>query len=183
MDQLMLIIIILIGLIILSTCIMWLRRVSLATKERYQQHLPAVRIINLSTLKADDTITFTPELENTGPGVAYDFLLQLSGWDGNFSVKAFHPKGPRYQTHSVPIVLGPNAPIRTKLLSRCYLRLAYRDCWEQRYECWYPVSQALNPDSRLYTIHINLNQPELTEPHPSVTTMRKLLRRIPSHPY
>lgn len=177
----MLIVIALIGLIILSTCIVWLRRFSLTTKERYQQHLPAVRITNLSTLKTEDTITFTPELENMGPGVAYDFLLQLSGWDGNFSVKAFYPKGSRYQKHSIPIVLGPNAPIRTKLLSRCYLRLAYRDCWEQRYECWYPVSQTSNVNSRLYSIHINLSQPEFTEPHPSVRTMWKLLRRIPDH--
>ncbi len=168
-------------IVIIGTGVAWLRRISRTTKERYQQHVPAVRITNLSTLKAEDTITFTPELENTGPGVAYDFLLQLSGWDGTFSVKAFHPQGPRYQTHSVPIVLGPNAPIRTKLLSRCYLRLAYRDCWEQRYECWYPVSQISNVSSRLYTIHINLSEPEFTEPHPSVSTMWKLLRKSPTY--
>ncbi|MBX3328141.1 MAG: hypothetical protein KF682_19805 [Nitrospira sp.] len=181
MDHLMLIISVITLIIIASTCVAWIRRFSRTTKERYHQHLPAVRITNLSTLKAEDTITFTPELENTGPGVAYDFLLQLSGWDGNFSVKAFHPKGPDYQKHSVPIVLGPNAPIRTKLLSRCYLRLAYRDRWAQRYECWYPVSQVPNVDSRLYGIQINLTQPEFTEPHPSVNTMWKLLRKIPAH--
>jgi len=168
-------------LVMVSTGIMWLRRFSRTIKERYHQHLPAIRIINLSTLKAENTITFTPELENTGLGVAYDFLLQLSGWDGNFSVKAFHPKGPRHQTHSIPIVLGPNAPIRTKSLSRCYLRLVYRDCWEQRYECWYPVSQVSNVDSHLYTIHIDLSQPECIEPHPSVSTMWKLLRSSSAH--
>lgn len=177
----MLIVLTVISLIILSTGILWLRRFSSTTKERYQQHLPAVRIVNLSTLKAGDTITFTPELENTGPGVAHDFLLQLSGWDGTYSVKAFHPKGPRHQTHAVPIILGPTAPIRTKLLSRCYLRLSYRDCWEQRYECWYPVSQISNVNSHLYTIHINLSEPEFTEPHPSVGTMWKLLRQSPAY--
>jgi hypothetical protein len=181
MDHLILITVVIALIMVVSTCLVWLRRISRTTKERYQQYLPAVRITNLSTLKAEDTITFTPELENMGPGVAYDFLLQLSGWDGNFSVKAFHPKGPRHQTHSIPIVLGPNAPIRTKLVSRCYLRLAYRDCWEQRYECWYPVSQISNVSSRLYSIHINLTQPEFTEPHPSVSTMWKLLRKSPAH--
>ena len=179
MDHFMLIIIALICLIILSTCIIWLRRLNQTTKERYQQHLPAVRITNLSTLKSEDTITFTPELENIGSGVAYDFLMQLSGWEGNFTVKAFYPHVHRYQTHSIPIVLGPNAPIRTKLLSRCYLRLAYRDRWEQRYECWYPVSQISNVNSHLYAVEINLDQPEFTEPHPSVRTMWKLLRSTP----
>lgn len=174
-------ILLLIGLILTGTIISFLRRFIHTTRHQYQQYLPAVRITNLSTMKAEETITLSPELENVGPGVAYDCLLQLSGWDGNFSVKAFYPKGPRYQTHSIPIVLGPNAPIRTKSLSRCYVRIAYRDCWEQRYECWYPVVQTSSVTSRLYTVHIDLTHPEFTEPHPSVSTMWKLLRRSPRH--
>lgn len=174
--------VVLIGLIITGIGISFLRRFIHRTRSQYQQYLPAVRIINLSMMKAEETITLTPELENIGPGVAYDCLLQLSGWDGNFSVKAFYPKGPRYQTHTVPIVLGPNAPIRMKPISRCYVRLAYRDCWEQRYECWYPVVQTPNVNSRLYTVHIDLANPEFTEPHPSVSTMWKFLRRSPAPP-
>ncbi len=147
-------------------------------KREFQEHLPALRITNMSVMNAGEVITLTPEVENVGRGVAHDCIVQLAGWEGRFAVQRIHPKGPRYQRHSIPIVLGQDAPIRMKLLSRSYLRLAYRDRWEQRYECWYPVAQVKNVNTSLYDIQIELSHPELTEPHPSVRDMWKLLRRI-----
>ncbi|MGE3979062.1 MAG: hypothetical protein AB7F94_15970 [Nitrospira sp.] len=147
-------------------------------KHEFQEHLPSLRITNMSAMNAGEVITLTPEVENVGRGAAHDCIVQLGGWEGSFAVKSMYPKGPRYQRHSVPIVLGQDAPIRMKLLSRCYLRLAYRDRWEQRYECWYPVVQVKNVNTSLYDIQIELSHPELTEPHPSVREMWKLLRRI-----
>src|SRR5574337_168790 len=146
------------------------------TKQAFQHHQPALRITNMSAMNAGEVVTLTPEVENVGCGVAHDCIVQLAGWEGRFEVQRIHPKGPRYQRHSVPIVLGQDAPIRMKVLSRCYLRLAYRDRWEQRYECWYPVAQIKNVNSSLYDIHIDLAHPELTEPHPSFREMWKLLR-------
>jgi hypothetical protein len=148
-------------------------------KQEFQRHLPALRITNMSAMNAGEVVTLTPEVENVGHGAAHDCIIQLAGWEGRFAVQRIHPKGPRYQRHSVPIVLGQDAPIRTKLLSRCYLRLAYRDRWEQRYECWYPVAQVKNVNTSLYDIQIELSHPELTEPRPSFREMWKLLRRIP----
>lgn len=150
------------------------------TKHEFQQHQPALRISNLSAMKAGEVITLTPEVENVGCGVAHDCIVQLAGWEGRFEVQRIHPKGPRYQRHSVPIVLDQDAPIRMKALSRCYLRLGYRDRWEQRYECWYPVAQITNVNSSLYDIRIDLAHPELTEPHPSFREMRRLLRTAPA---
>ncbi|MDF0672900.1 MAG: hypothetical protein P0120_00970 [Nitrospira sp.] len=149
------------------------------TKHEFQHHQPALRITNMSAMNAGEVITLTPEVENVGYGVAHDCIVQLAGWEGRFEVQRIHPNGPRYHRHSVPIVLGQDAPIRMKVLSRCYLRLAYRDCWEQRYECWYPVAQIKNVNSSLYDIQVDLAHPELTEPHPSFREMRKLLRRTP----
>lgn len=147
-------------------------------KREFQEHLPSLRITNMSAMNAGEVITLTPEVENVGRGAAHDCIVQLAGWEGNFAVKSMYPKGPRYRRHSVPIVLGQDAPIRMKVLSRCYLRLAYRDRWEQRYECWYPVTQVKNVNTSLYDIQIQLSDPELTEPYPSVREMWKLLRRI-----
>ncbi len=146
-------------------------------KQEFQQHLPALRITNLSAMNAGAVVTLTPEVENVGRGAAHDCIVQLAGWEGHFAVQRIHPQGPRYQRHSVPIVLGQDEPIRMKLLSRCHLRLAYRDRWEQRYECWYPVAQVKNVNSSLYDIQIDLAHPELTEPHPSFREMWRLLRR------
>ncbi|MDK2745129.1 MAG: hypothetical protein NDI90_19700 [Nitrospira sp. BO4] len=147
------------------------------TRKEFQGHQPALRVTNLSTMNAGDVITLTPELENAGRGAAFDCVLQLSGWDGDFSVKTIHPEGPRHRKHAIPIVLGPEAPIRAKPLSRCYLRLSCRDRWELRYECWYPVIQVQNPNTHLYNIHIDLTRPELAEPNLSFPEMWKLLRR------
>ncbi len=146
-------------------------------KREFQGHLPSLRITNMSAMNAGDVVTLTPEVENVGLGAAHDCIVQLAGWDGHFAVKSMYPKGPRYQRHSVPIVLSQEAPIRMKVLSRCYLRLAYRDRWEQRYECWYPVAQIKNVKTSLYDIQIQLSDPELTEPHPSFREMWALLRR------
>jgi hypothetical protein len=150
-------------------------------KREFQRHQPALRITNMSAMNAGEVITLTPQVENVGHGVAHDCIVQLAGWEGHFAVKSMYPKGSRYQRHSIPIVLDSDAPIRTKLLSRCYLRLAYRDCWEQRYECWYPVVQIQNVNTSLYDVQIDLSHPELTEPHPSFRRMWKLLRRLPSN--
>jgi hypothetical protein len=149
-------------------------------KREFHRHQPALRITNMSAMIAGEVVTLTPEVENVGRGVAHDCVVQLAGWEGRFAVKSIHPKGPRYQRHSVPIVLDRDASIRAKLLSRCYLRLAYRDHWEQRYECWYPVAQIKNVNTSLYDIQIDFSHPELTEPRPSVRKMWKLLRSIPA---
>lgn len=146
-------------------------------KREFQGHLPMLRITNMSAMNAGEVVTLTPEVENVGRGAAHDCIVQLAGWEGRFAVQRIHPKGPRYQRHSVPIVLSQDAPIRMKVLSRCYLRLAYRDRWEQQYECWYPVAQIKNVNTSLYDIQIDLSHPELTEPHPSLREMWKLLRR------
>ena len=150
-------------------------------EREFQRHLPVLRITNMSAMNAGEVITLTPEVENVGRGAAHDCIIQLAGWEGRFAVQHIHPKGPRYQRHSVPIVLGQDAPIRTRVLSRCYLRLAYRDRWEQRYECWYPVAQIKNVNTSLYDVQIDLSHPELTEPNPSFREMWKLLRRAPTY--
>lgn len=147
------------------------------TKENFRARQPALRITNLSAMNAGNVLTLTPELENVGGGEAYDCVLQLGGWEGNFSVKTVHPQGPRFRKHAVSIVLGPDASIRTKPMSNGYLRLAYRDCWGLTYECWYPVSQVQSVGNPLYNVRIDLAHPELTEPNPSFPEMRKLLRR------
>lgn len=161
----------------------FLHRFATNTKNEFREYQPALRVTNLSILNTGDLITLTPDVENLGPGVAYDCLLQLAGWDGSFSVKALHPHGPRYRRHSIPIVLRPGAPIRMKPMSRGYLRLSYRDLWEHRYECWYPVVQVQNANNRLYNIHIDFSQPEFTEPQLSVREMWKLLRRTSQDEY
>ena len=149
-------------------------------KREFQGRIPVLRITNMSAMNAGEVITLTPEVENVGRGAAHDCIVQLAGWEGRFAVQRIHPKGPRHQRHSVPIVLGQDAPIRMKVLSRCYLRLAYRDRWEQRYECWYPVAQIKNVNTSLYDVQIDLSHPELTEPNPSFREMWKLLRRTPT---
>ncbi|HXV69308.1 MAG TPA: hypothetical protein VD738_10320 [Nitrospira sp.] len=158
-----------------------LYRFVVRTKENFREHQPALRVTNLSTMNAGNMLTLTPELENVGRGVAYDCVLQLGGWEGKFSVMAVHPQGSRHRKHAVSIVLGPDAPIRTKPLSNGYLRLGYRDCWGLTYECWYPVVQVKSSTPPLYNVHIDLAHPELTEPNPSFLDMRRLLRSTPLH--
>ena len=150
------------------------------TKKDFHAHRPALRVTNLSALNADRILTLTPEFENVGCGVAYDCVLQMRGWEGNFSVKSIHPQGPRYHKHVVPIRLAPDAPIRTASISKIYLRLSYRDRWGLAYECWYPVEQIQRTGFPLCDIQIDLTHPELTEPTPSFWTMRRLLRATPS---
>jgi hypothetical protein len=172
----------LIGLLAFIVCtgtgIFYWRGFVTRLRNDFRAEQPALRITNLSALNAGDVITLKPELENVGQGVAYECVLQLGGWEGNFSVKAMYPPGPRHKKHSIPLVLEPNAPIRMKPISRCYLRLACRDRWEQRYEYWYPVAQVENVRTRLYDVQINLSQPELTEPNLSLWKMWTLLRKV-----
>jgi hypothetical protein len=155
---------------------LYLYRFVAQTKQDFRAHQPALRITNLSAMNAGNVLTLTPEVENVGGGEAYDCVLQLGGWEGNFSVKTVHPRGPRFRKHVVSIVLGPDAPIRTKPMSNGYLRLAYRDRWGLMYECWYPVAQIQPVASPLYNVHLDLAHPELTEPNPSFREMRRLLR-------
>lgn len=175
MDWLLLIALVVL-LIIAGAGVFALYRFTGKIKREFQEHLPALRITNMSVMNAGEVVTLTPVVENVGRGVAHDCIVQLAGWDGSFAVKSMYPQGPRYQRYSVPMVLGHNAPIRMKVMSRCYLRLAYRDHWEQRYECWYPVTQVKNVKTSLYDIQIQLSEPELTQPHPSIRDMWKLLR-------
>jgi hypothetical protein len=149
------------------------------TKQDFRAHQPALRVTNLSAMNAGNVLTLTPEVENVGSGAAYDCVLQLGGWEGKFAVMTIHPQGSRYRKHTVSIVLGPDAPIRSKPMSNGYLRLAYRDCWGLTYECWYPVTQVKSPAAPLYNIQIDLANPELTEPNPSFREMWNLLRSKP----
>ncbi len=174
---------ILIGLLTLLVCVgigifMW-RGFVARIRDDFRAEQPELHITNLSTLNAGDVITLKPELENIGEGVAYDCVLQLSGWEGNFSVTTMYPQGPRHQTHVIPIVLRPDAPIRMQSLSRCYVRVACLDRWEHRYEYWYPVTQVANQNTCLYNVHVDISQPELTEPHLSFWRMWMLLRKTP----
>lgn len=180
MDWLLLIVLFVL-LIIAGAGVFALYRFVGKIKHEFQRYQPDLRITNMSVMNAGEVVTLTPEVENVGPGVAHDCIVQLAGWEGSFAVKSMYPKGPRFQRHAVPMVLDHQAPIRMKELSRCSLRLAYRDCWEQRYECWYPVTQVKNVRTSLYDIQIDLSNPELTEPHPSFREMWTLLRRTPTH--
>jgi hypothetical protein len=146
------------------------------TKKEFRATQPDLRIANLSAMNSGDVLTLYPELENVGLGVAYDCVMHLGGWEGNFAVKKVYPRGPRYEKHVVAVVLGPEAPIRVKLMTIGYLRLLYRDRWGQKYECWYSVTQVRSGLIPPYNPQIDLEHAELTEPHPSVWEMRKLLR-------
>jgi hypothetical protein len=105
------------------------------TKKVIRATQPDLRVTNLSAMNLGDVLTLYPELENVGLGVAYDCVMQLGGWEGNFAVKKAYSRGPRYEKHVASIVLGPDAPIRVKLMTIGYLRLSYRDRWGQKYEC------------------------------------------------
>ena len=167
---------ILLFLVIGGAGALYLYRFVARTTQDFCAQQPALRVTNLSVMNAGSVLTLTPELENVGLGVAYDCVLQLGGWEGKFAVMTIHPKGSRYQKHTVSIVLGHDAPIRSKPMSNGYLRLAYRDCWGLTYECWYPVAQVQTVASPLYNVHIDLAHPEVTEPNPSFRKMRRLLR-------
>jgi len=154
----------------------FLYRLVARTRMDFRAHQPAVRVTNLSAMNAGPVLTLNPEVENLGPGVAFDCVMQLGGWEGNFSVRALYPQGPRYRKHAVAIVLGPDTPIRTKPLSNGYLRLAYKDRWGLTYECWYPVVQVPNAATPLYSVRIDLDHPDVMLPNPSFWEIRKLLR-------
>ena len=150
-------------------------------REEFRAAQPDLRITNMSAMSSGNVLTIYPELENVGGGVAYDCLLHMGGWEGNFAVKKVYPRGPQYQKHVASIVLGPDAPVREKLINNGYIRLRYLDRWEQKYDCWYQVAQVEAGDTPLYNVQIDLEHPQLNEPHPSLWEMRKLLRTIPLH--
>lgn len=151
------------------------------TRQEFRATQPELRITNLSAMSSGNVVTLFPELENVGGGVAYDCLLHMGGWEGNFAVKKVHPRGPRYQKHVASIVLGPDAPIRAKPISNGYLRLRYQDRWGHKYDCWYQVTQVKSQELPLYNVQIDLEHSELNEPTLSFWDMRKLLRTVPSH--
>jgi hypothetical protein len=146
------------------------------TRKEFRATQPDLRITNLSAMNSGDVLTLYPELENVGGGVAYDCLLHMGGWEGSFAVKKVYPRGPRYQKHVASIVLGPDAPVRAKPINNGYIRLRYLDRWGQKYDCWYQVAQVEAGGTSLYNVQVDLEDPQLNEPHPSVWGMRKFLR-------
>jgi hypothetical protein len=149
------------------------------TRKQFRAAQPDLRLTNMSTMSSGDVLTVYPELQNLGGGVAYDCLLHMGGWEGNFSVKKIYPRGSKGHKHVASIVLGSDAPIRTKLMGHGYIRLRYLDCWGQKYDCWYQVTQVGIGDAPLYNVQIDLEHPELHEPDPSIWEMRRFLRTVP----
>jgi len=149
------------------------------TRDEFRAEQPALRITNLSAMSSGSVLTIFPELENVGGGVAYDCLLHMGGWEGNFAVKKVYPRGPRYQKHVASIVLGPDAPVRAKPINNGYIRLRYLDRWGQKYDCWYQVTQVGTVETPLYNVQVDLKDPQMNEPHPSFWEMRRLLRTAP----
>ena len=168
-------------LIVGATASFYLRVSVVRTRQEFRAAQPALRITNLSAMTAGNILTILPEIENVGGGVAYDCLLHMGGWEGNFAVKKVYPHGPKYQKHVASIVLGPDAPIRVKPIPNGYLRLRYLDRWGLKYDCWYRVTQVGNVATPLFTVQIDLTPSELNEPQLSFREMWKLLRTVPFH--
>ena len=166
-------------LVVGATASFYLHAFVIRIRQEFRAAQPDLRITNLSAMSSGNVLTIFPELENVGGGVAYDCLLHMGGWEGNFAVKKVYPRGPRYQKHVASIVLGPDAPIRAKLINNGYIRLRYLDRWGQKYDCWYQVTQVGTEETPLYNVQIDLEQPQLNEPHPTFWEMRKFLRTIP----
>ena len=148
------------------------------TRQEFRATQPDLRITNLSAMSSGNVLTLFPELENMGGGVAFDCMLHMGGWEGNFAVKKVHPRGPRHQKHVASIVLSPDAPIRAKPISNGYLRIRYLDRWGQKYDRWYQVTQTKKAERPLYDVHIDLEHPDVNEPTPSFREMRTFLRNI-----
>lgn len=166
---------VLVLLIVGGTAAFYLHAFVARTRKEFRDTQPNLRISNLSAMNAGNVLTLSPEIENMGRGVAYDCVLHLGGWEGNFAVKKVCPRDSRYRKHAASIVLGPDAPLRGKPMTNGYLRVSYQDRWGLKYECWYPVTQVKSGAIPLYNIQIDLEHPELTEPNPSFWEMRKLL--------
>jgi hypothetical protein len=149
------------------------------TREEFRATQPDLRVTNMSAMSSGNILTIYPELQNVGGGVAYDCLLHMGGWEGNFAVKKVYPRGSRNQKHVAPIVLGPEASIRSTVIQHGYIRLRYLDRWGQKYDCWYQVTQVGIGEAPPYHIQIDLEHPELNKPHPSFWEMRKFLRATP----
>jgi hypothetical protein len=173
----------LLGLVLLlivgATTAFYLYAFVARTKEEFRAEQPDLRITNLSAMSSGNVLTIFPELENVGGGVAFDCLLHMGGWEGNFAVKKVYPRGPRYQKHVASIVLGPEAPVRAKPINNGYIRLRYLDRWGQKYDCWYQVTQVETGGTSLFNVQVDLKDPQVNEPHPSLWEMRKLLRMAP----
>jgi len=166
-------------LLIGATAAFYLHMFVTRIREEFRATQPALRMTNLSAMRAGNVLTISPELENVGKGVAYDCLLHMGGWEGNFAIKKVYPHGPRHEKHVASIVLGPDAPIRVKPIANGYLRLRYLDRWGLKYDCWYHVTQVGSAAEPLFNVQIDLTPFELNEPHLSFWEMWKFLRTIP----
>ena len=166
-------------LLVGATAAFYLYTFVIRIREEFRSAQPDLRITNLTSMSSGNGLTIFPELENVGGGVAYDCFLHMGGWEGNFAVKKVYPRGPRYQKHVASIVLGPEAPIRLKPITNGYIRLRYLDRWGQKYDCWYQITQVGTGETPLYNVQIDLEHPQLNEPHPSFWEMRKFLRTVP----
>lgn len=174
----------LLGLVVLlvvgATAAFYVYGFVIRTREEFRAAQPDLRITNMSAMSSGNVLTIYLELENVGGGVAYDCLLHMGGWEGHFAVKKVYPRGPRYQKHVASIVLGPDAPVRAKVINNGYIRLRYLDRWGLKYDCWYQVTQVKNEgEAALYNIQVDLEHPQLNDPHPSLWEMRKFLRTVP----
>jgi len=168
-------------LLIGATAYYYVHAFAVRTREAFRAAQPAIRITNVSAMTAGNVLTISPEIENVGRGVAYDCLLHMGGWEGNFAVKKVYPPGPRYQKHVASIVLGPDAPIRAKRILNGYVRLRYLDRWGLKYDCWYQVAQVESVATPHFSVQIDLTPSELNEPRLTVREMWKLLRTAPSY--
>ena len=166
------------SLIVVAIASFYLLTFVARTRKEFRAAQPDLRVTNMSTMSSGNVLTVYPELQNLGGGVAYDCLLHMGGWEGSFSVKKIYPRGPKGQKHVASIVLGPDAPIRTTLMDHGYIRLRYLDRWGQKYDCWYQVTQVGTGETPLYNVQIDLEHPQLNEPHPSFWEMRKFLRNV-----
>ena len=168
-------------LLIGTTAYYYVHAFVVRTRKDFRAAQPALRVTNVSAMTAGNVLTISPEIENVGSGVAYECLLHMGGWEGNFAVKKVYPPGPRYQKHVASIVLSPEAPIRSKRILNGYLRLRYLDRWGLKYDCWYQVAQVESVATPLFTVQIDLKPSELNEPHLTFREMWKLLRTVPPY--
>jgi hypothetical protein len=169
-----------ISLVVASvTAYFYLHSLVTQTRKEFRDSPPSLRITNLSAMTSADVLTLYPEIENIGKGVAYDCVMTMDGWKGQFAAKKVYPPGPRFQRFQASIILGPDAPIRASALEKSDLRLHYRDRWGQKHECWYPVIQLRDETAAPpHNIQVDLEHPGMTEPTPSFWEMRKFLRNI-----
>ena len=158
------------------TAYFYLHSLVAKTRKEFRNNQPNLRITNLSAMNSVNVLTLYPEIENIGKGVAYDCIMTMDGWKGQFAARKVYPPGPRFQRFKASILLDPDAPIRASALGESNLRLRYCDRWGQHYECWYHVTQVRAEAAPPYNVQIDLDHPGMSEPTPSFWEIRKFLR-------